>query len=108
MPHYYDPTPDRSQEYGNGVSTEYRGFTITDTFDVVKGGKLVWRCGSVQAAMNRIDTSIAMKKLQDKGAALRQFTGSCELENGEERREREADQVNHYYENENYKHESGN
>jgi len=104
MPHY-NPTPDRPAEYGNGVSTEYRGFTITDTFDVLKGGKVIWQCTSVQDARSIIDQSEAMRNRPNLQAAL---TKMCEVEeeNGEERREREAEQVNNYYENENYKHES--
>jgi len=104
----YDLTPDRPAEYGNGISTEYRGFTITDMFDVVKGGKLVWDNNiSIQQAKSIIDKSEAMRNRPNLQAAL---TKMCEEEdeNGEERREREAEQVNHYFENENYKHESGN
>ena len=97
MPHY-NPTPDRPAEYGNGVSTEYRGFTITDTFNVVKDGKLVWQCMSPQAARSIIDQSEAMRNRPNLQAALTKMWGSCELEDGQERRHYEENQINAYYE----------
>jgi len=90
--------PPRPAEFGNGVTTEYRGFTITDKFYVKQFGEFI----SLQQAKNYIDTSLAMKKLQDKGAALTKLWGACELENGEARREREAEQINNHFENELY------
>lgn len=93
-----DNTPPRPAEYGNGKSTEYRGFVITDRFEVKGFGDFI----SIQQAKNSIDASIAMKKLQDKGAMLKRFMGSCELENGAERREYEENQINNYFENELY------
>ncbi len=41
-----------------------------------------------------------MKKLQDKGAALRKLIEHEEYENGSERREYETNQINEYYERE--------
>ena len=100
---------DRPAEYGSGKTTEYRGFTISDRFIISKDGKPVkfpqqW---SLAACKNMIDTSIAMNKLQDKGAALRKLTsGSCELESGNEDAERfsnwmqdEAEKQIHSYDN---------
>ena len=94
----------RPADYANGKTTEYRGFTISDRFIISKNGKTVkfpqqW---SLTGCKNIIDASIAMNKLQDKGAALRKMTGSCELENGSERREFEERQINNHFENELY------
>jgi len=100
----YGLIKDRPVEFANGKTTEYRGFTISDRFIISKDGKPVkfpqqW---SLTGCKNIIDASLAMNKLQDKGAALRKMTGSCELENGSERREFEERQINNHFENELY------
>jgi isocitrate lyase len=91
----YDNTPPRPPEYGNGKSTEYRGFIITDRFEVKGFGEFI----SIQQAKNMIDASLAMKKLQDKGAALKKFVslGVCQTD-----AERFEEQVNNHFENELY------
>ena len=96
----YDNTPPRPSEYGNGITTEYRGFTISDRFEVSCGSKVLWECMGLQQAKNSIDSSIAMKAKQDLGSLWKRFvSGECELENGSEARERDSERVNEYFEN---------
>ena len=96
----YEQMPPRPDGWGSGPSIEYRGFTITNRFETELGD-----FNSLQQAKNAIDASLAMKKLQDKGAALKRLWGSCELENGAERREYEENQINNHFENELYERE---
>lgn len=98
--------PDRPADYANGITTEYRGYTITDTFDVVKGGKVIWDNNiSIAQAKSIIDQSEALRNRPCMQTSLRKLWGACELENGQEQREREAERVNEFYENQNYEHE---
>jgi len=96
----YDNIPPRPPEYGNGVTTEYRGFTISDRFEVSCGSKFLWECMSIEQAFNSIDSSIAMKAKQDLGSLWKRFvSGECELENRSAEIERDAERVNEYFDN---------
>ncbi len=101
MPDYHDQTPQRPAEYRNGVTTDYKGFTISDTFVVSKGGKFFTECISLQQAKNIIDQSNSqkLKQMPDKQKMLGRLWGSCELENGAARIEYETEQINNYHEN---------
>ena len=99
MKHYSYHIPPRPAEFRNGEITLYKGFTITDNFDVTQNGKVIFRDNiSIQQAKNIIDQSLAMKAKQDLGKLWKRFTED-ELENGEARREYEAKQVDNYFEN---------
>lgn len=97
--------PNRPADYGNGIPTDYRGYVITDTFDVVKNGKVIWSNTSMAQAKSIIDQSEALRNRPCMQTSLRKLAGSCELENGSEQREWEAERVNQYYENQNWEYE---
>jgi len=95
----YDNIPPRPAEYGNGVTTEYLGFVITDRFTILHNGKVIWDDNlSLAQCKNIINQSLGSKDL---GKSWQRFiSGECELENGSERRERETEQIENYYLNE--------
>ena len=69
----YSPVPERPTEFLNGLTIEYKGFTISDTFLMYKDGKHVKfpRCWTLDACKRMIDASIACKGRQtDMGKAL--------------------------------------
>lgn len=91
-------------------TTHYLGYEIDLLNDIYLNGRKIFtnpwfaRCASKQDAMRLIDSSLKMKAKQDKQAALKKLStiisGECELENGTERREREEEMVNNYFESE--------
>lgn len=101
----YETIPDRPAEFGNGITTQYRGFEISDRFVISKNGKVIpfGECWSLQQAKITIDQSLAAwDKLHDKQASLRKLNGSCELEDGQQRREYEENQINNYFDTQLY------
>jgi hypothetical protein len=96
MPLTYDTIPPRPPEYGNGITTEYRGFVITDRFTVSKDGKVIWDDNiSLQQCKSIIDQSLAVRV----GNSVSR-DGEEELENGSQAAADFADRVNDYFENE--------
>ena len=90
----YDTIPPRPPEYGNGITTEYRGFTISDRLVVSKDGKVIWDDNiSLQQCKSIIDQSLVVKA----GVSV-SMDGEEELENGSQAAADFAERVNDYFE----------
>lgn len=87
--------------------TNYKGFQINRLFEIFKNGKQVFtafwqRSPTLYQAQQLIDSSLKLKAMPDKQAALKKLTEDCcELENGTEDAEKFIQQLNDYYENQN-------
>lgn len=95
----YDTIPPRPPEYGNGITTEYRGFVITDRFAVLHNGKVIWDDNiSLQQCKIIIDKSLAVRA----GSSYTPAPGEEEIENGSDAMAEQERAVNNYFENKLY------